>query len=38
MAKDKEDLIKLQELLYAEGKHALLIVIQAMDTAARMAD
>ena len=29
---DGEELVKLQELLYAEGKHALLIVIQAMDT------
>jgi PPK2 family polyphosphate:nucleotide phosphotransferase len=25
-------LIKLQELLYAEGKHALLVILQAMDT------
>ncbi len=32
VAKDKKDLIGLQELLYAEGKHALLLVIQAMDT------
>lgn len=32
LAADGEELIKLQELLYAEGKHALLIVIQAMDT------
>ncbi len=29
---DREELIRLQELLYAEGKHALLLVIQAMDT------
>lgn len=29
---DKKELINLQELLYAEGKHALLVVIQAMDT------
>jgi PPK2 family polyphosphate:nucleotide phosphotransferase len=29
---DREELVKLQELLYAEGKHALLVVIQAMDT------
>lgn len=29
---DKEEITKLQELLYAEGKHALLVVIQAMDT------
>ena len=29
---DRAELIRLQELLYAEGKHALLIVIQAMDT------
>ncbi len=32
LAADKNDLVKLQELLYAEGKHALLIVLQAMDT------
>lgn len=32
LAVDKSELIKLQELLYAEGKHALLIVLQAMDT------
>lgn len=30
-AKLREKLIDLQELLYAEGKHALLIVFQAMD-------
>jgi PPK2 family polyphosphate:nucleotide phosphotransferase len=29
---DRAELVKLQELLYAEGKHALLVVIQAMDT------
>lgn len=29
---DKQELINLQELLYAEGKHALLVVLQAMDT------
>ncbi len=29
---DKQELVKLQELLYAEGKHALLVVLQAMDT------
>jgi PPK2 family polyphosphate:nucleotide phosphotransferase len=32
LAADKNDLVKLQELLYAEGKHALLVVFQAMDT------
>jgi PPK2 family polyphosphate:nucleotide phosphotransferase len=29
---DREELARLQELLYAEGKRALLIVLQAMDT------
>lgn len=29
---DRTELIRLQELLYAEGQHALLIVLQAMDT------
>ena len=29
---DRKELIELQELLYAEAQHALLIVIQAMDT------
>ncbi len=29
---DRADLIKLQELLYAEAKHALLVVLQALDT------
>lgn len=29
---DKKELFKLQELLYAEGKRALLVVLQAMDT------
>lgn len=29
---DRAELVKLQELLYAEGKHALLVVFQAMDT------
>ncbi len=29
---DREELVKLQDLLYAEGKHSLLIVLQAMDT------
>ena len=28
----KEELVELQELLYAEHKHKLLIVLQAMDT------
>lgn len=32
---DKDVLVTLQELLYAEGKHALLIVLQAMDTAGK---
>lgn len=31
LAKNIERLAKLQEVLYAEGKHALLIVLQAMD-------
>lgn len=29
---DRAELVGLQELLYAEGKHAVLIVVQAMDT------
>jgi len=29
---DQKELIKLQELLYAEAKHAVLIILQAMDT------
>ena len=29
---DREELVRLQEVLYAEGKHAVLIVLQAMDT------
>lgn len=28
----QKEMIKLQNLLYAEGKHALLIILQAMDT------
>jgi len=32
LAADKADMVKLQELLYAEGKHSLLVVLQAMDT------
>lgn len=32
LAADKKDLAELQTLLYAEGKHALLVVLQAMDT------
>lgn len=32
VTKDKKELIRLQELMYAEAKHALLIVFQAMDT------
>jgi PPK2 family polyphosphate:nucleotide phosphotransferase len=31
-AKNLKQLSKLQELLYAQGKHAVLIVLQAMDT------
>jgi PPK2 family polyphosphate:nucleotide phosphotransferase len=31
-AKNLKRMSKLQELLYAEGKHAVLIVVQAMDT------
>ncbi|QOV89928.1 polyphosphate kinase 2 family protein [Humisphaera borealis] len=33
--KNLEQLDELQELLYAEGKHALLVVFQAMDTAGK---
>ncbi len=29
---DREELVKLQDVMYAEGKHSLLIVLQAMDT------
>ena len=29
---DCKELVKLQELLYAEAKHAVLIILQAMDT------
>jgi PPK2 family polyphosphate:nucleotide phosphotransferase len=32
VAEDRKDLIRLQELMYAEAKHALLVVFQAMDT------
>ena len=32
LAADHKDLVKLQELMYAENKHSLLIVLQAMDT------
>lgn len=32
---DREELFRLQELLYAEGKHALLIVLQGMDTSGK---
>lgn len=32
LSMDKKELFKLQELFYAEGQHALLIVLQAMDT------
>lgn len=35
LAADKKDLVKLQELLYAEGQHSLLVVLQAMDTAGK---
>lgn len=31
-AKSRERLIELQQLLYAEAKHSLLVVLQAMDT------
>jgi len=31
----RERLIELQELLYAEGKHSLLIVLQGMDTSGK---
>jgi PPK2 family polyphosphate:nucleotide phosphotransferase len=29
---DRKELVRLQELLYAEAKHAVLIILQAMDT------
>jgi PPK2 family polyphosphate:nucleotide phosphotransferase len=29
---DRKELVELQELLYAEAKHAVLIILQAMDT------
>ena len=32
---DREQLVSLQELLYAEGKHALLVVLQGMDTSGK---
>ncbi len=32
LERDRQRLIELQELLYAESKHSLLIVLQAMDT------
>lgn len=35
LADDKRDLVELQELLYAEGKHCVLVVLQAMDTAGK---
>ena len=35
LEKDLERLNELQQLLYAQGKHALLIVLQAMDTAGK---
>ena len=35
IAKMRQDLEKLQEVLYAEHKHKLLIVLQAMDTAGK---
>ena len=34
-AKRLERLIELQELLYAQGKHSLLVVLQAMDAAGK---
>ena len=32
LIKIHEELIELQEILYAQGKHAVLIILQAMDT------
>ncbi len=32
MGELRDEMIKLQNLLYAEGKHAVLIILQAMDT------
>jgi PPK2 family polyphosphate:nucleotide phosphotransferase len=32
LEEDRKELVRLQELLYAEGKHAVLLVLQAMDT------
>jgi PPK2 family polyphosphate:nucleotide phosphotransferase len=32
LAVDRKELVKLQELLYAEGQRSVLIVLQAMDT------
>jgi len=35
LAKYKEDIARLQDIFYAEHKHRLLIVLQAMDTAGK---
>jgi polyphosphate kinase 2 (PPK2 family) len=35
LERNLERLHELQEILYAERRHALLVVLQAMDTAAR---
>ncbi|GAB4519865.1 MAG: polyphosphate kinase 2 family protein [Anaerolineae bacterium] len=35
LKKDRKRLIRLQELLYAEGKHSVLIVLQGMDTSGK---
>ena len=35
LEKDKEQISDLQELLYAQGKHAVLLIFQAMDAAGK---
>ena len=35
LEKDKEPIIKLQDMLYAAGEHSLLLVFQAMDAAGK---
>src|SRR5215510_7841508 len=35
LARNLEDLAEAQELLYADGRYALLIVLQAMDAAGK---
>ena len=35
LEKDKEEIVDLQELLYAQGKHAVLLIFQAMDAAGK---